>query len=136
MDEVSFSPRDVYELVENDKGEVMVLIYAKDPAPHNSTFYLDIQNGGLKLNRTKEDTLLIAGLKPTAINKLKTLKRLYVCELKYTEDKNDENEIVYAYSASLQKNVKMEEKAPKKEKSTAEKAKAAREKVLNKSVKK
>ena len=48
----------------------------------------------------------------------------------------NENEIVYAYSASLQKNVKMEEKAPKKEKSTAEKAKAAREKVLNKSVKK
>jgi hypothetical protein len=126
------SPRDVYELVENDKGEIMVLVYAKEPAPKNSTFFLDTKRGWLRINRTKDNFLFISGLKPEAVKKLKTIKQLYVCELKYTENRDEENEIVYAYSASLQKEVKKVEIASKKEVNIAEKAKSAREKVLKK----
>ena len=123
--------RDVYELVENDKGEVMILVYAREPAPQKSTFSFDVKSGVLKLNRTKDDVLFVADLKLDAIKKLSSLKNLYVCEIKYTEN-DDDSEIVYAYMAPLKKSAASEKQKVTPQKTVAEKAKQARERTLKK----
>ena len=139
MKKAQISPRDVYELVENDKGEVMILLYAKDPVPNKSTFTFDALSGVLKIYRTKDDVVFVAGLQLDAVNKLAALDKLYVCEVKYTENE-EENEIVNAYIASLQaqekvKSPKVASKAEPKG-NVAEKAKQARERTLKKAQKK
>ena len=131
MAKMQISPRDVYDLVENDKGEVMILVYAKEPAPQKSTFSFDAQSGILKLNRTKDDVLLVAGLQPAAVKKLATLKNLYVCEIKYTEQ-DEESEIVYAYAAPLQRTSAKNQSKEIPQVNLAEKAKRVREKALKK----
>ena len=129
------SPRDVYELVENEKGEIMVLIYAKKTAPQNATFYLDTQTRVLRLNRSKEESLYISGLQPDAIKKLNGIKKLYVCEIKYTESTKEESEIVHAYAATLQKltTPTPHEQDAENKKTLAQKAQNAREKALKES---
>jgi len=124
------SPRDVYELVENNKGEIMILIYAKEPAPRNATFSLNQLGGVLKLNRTKEDIILVAGLDVEAIHKLSKIKQLYVCEIKYTETAGDESEIIRTYAAALKNEQPSAPKAQTKKETISEKAQKAREKAL------
>lgn len=124
------SPRDVYELVENNKGEIMILIYAKDPAPQNATFSVNQLGGVLKLNRTKEDIIHVAGLDMEAIHKLSKIKQLYVCEIKYTETAGDESEIIRTYAAALKKEQPLTPQPPTKKETISEKAQKAREKAL------
>lgn len=133
------SPRDVYELVENDKGEIMILIYAKDPAPQNATFSLSQAAKILRLNRTPKDILTVAGLDTDAVNKLSKIKQLYVCEIKYKESSDDESEIIHAYAATLKKeqsavsNTQTQQAPVKTQSETiSEKAQKAREKALKK----
>lgn len=126
------SPRDVYELVENDKGEIMIIIYAKDPAPQNPTFSLNQLGCVLKINRTKEDTLHIAGLEIESVHKLSKIKQLYVCEIKYKENADDNSEIVNVYTASLKKEQQTAIKTPTKQETISEKAQKAREKAIKK----
>ena len=126
------SPRDVYELVENDKGEIMILIYAKEPTPKNATFSLNKLSGVLKINRTKEDALHIAGLEVESIQKLSKIKQLYVCEIKYREGPNDTNEIVNVYAAALKKEQPAAPKQPAKKETISEKAQKARANALKK----
>lgn len=125
------NPKGVYDLMENDDGEVMVLLYAGFTEPLNPAFLLNKQNKCIELKRNAKDTVIIEGLKPESIEKLENLQTLYVCELKYSEDEDDDNEIVYAYAAELAK-----EGGIAKEKQTkvslSDKVKEAREKVLNK----
>lgn len=96
-------PKNVYELIENDNGEMMVLLFADDKAPQNSTFCLNETKKVLELYRNKDNTVSIEGLKTETMKKIKNLDKIYVCELKYNEDENAENEIIYAYAANLKK---------------------------------
>ena len=123
------NPRDVYELIENDEGELMVLIFAFDEKPQSPFFYINEKRKTLDLYRSKNDLVVIDNLKPETIKKLKKTSQIYVCEMKYNEDPEAENEIVYAYSAEPK-----ERPLPTaKEETLSEKAKKARESVLRKS---
>ena len=96
-------PQNVYELMENDDGEVMVLLFAGEGTPQNPSFTLDEANQLIELSRSKNDIVLIEGLLPDAVEKLKKLSVLYVCEMKYNENPEAENEILHAYAAALKK---------------------------------
>ena len=133
----TLDPHNVYELMENDEGEVMVLIFAGEGKPQNPTFALYEKEKLIEITRSKNDIILIEGLQPEAIEKLKKLKTLYVCEMKYNENPEAENEIVNAYAATVKKkpNNIQEQSSPKaqpQEETLAEKARKARENLLNK----
>lgn len=96
-------PQNVYELMENDDGEVMVLLFAGEGTPQNPSFTLDEANRLIELSRSKNDIVLIEELLPDAVEKLKKLSVLYVCEMKYNENPEAENEILHAYAAALKK---------------------------------
>lgn len=68
-------PQNVYELMENDDGEVMVLLFAGEGTPQNPSFTLDEANQLIELSRSKNDIVLIEGLLPDAVEKLKKLDR-------------------------------------------------------------
>ena len=123
------NPRDVYELIENDEGELMILIYASDTKPQSPFFCLNETRKTIDLYRSKNDIVIIDNLKAETIKKLKTIPHLYICELKYNENPEAENEIVYAYAVELKEKPQL----PVKEKTLSEKAKKARESVLKNS---
>ncbi len=125
-------PRNVYELMENDNGEIMVLLYAGNSNPLNPSFRLNKVRKCIELSRNAKDIVLIEGLKPESIDKLDKVKTLYVCEIKYTESSEEDSEILFAYPAELK--IEEDNKAMQKsEKETlSEKAKHAREKALKK----
>lgn len=129
------SPHNIYKLVQNDKGEIMIIIYTKDPLPQNATFSLNQLSGVLKINRTKEDTLIIAGLDIEAIHKLSKIKQLYVCEIKYKKNSNDDNEIAHTYIATLQKEKSTPRNSQAKQEKISQKVKIVREKALKKTAK-
>lgn len=124
------NPKDVYELLENDEGEIMLLLYAGESKPQTAAFHINEKLKNLELYRNDKDLVIIDGLAPESITKLKKIKTLYVCEMKYSTAPDSENEILYAYPATPK-----EVSVPTKEKkgpSLSEKAKTAREKVLKK----
>lgn len=130
MPNKSIDPRNVYELMENDEGETMLLLYAGETAPQDPTFYINENTHTLELYRNSKDTVIIEGLTPDSISKLKNKDKLYICEMKYNDTPNSENEILYAYITIPQKKTLPPEKI--KEPSLSEKAKNAREKILKK----
>lgn len=134
MQKKSLNPRDVYELMENDQGELMLLLYAGESAPQKAFFHLNEESNCIELYRNPQDTVIIDGLKKDSITKLKQTEILYVCEIKYNENPNSENEILYAYPTSPAKEkTEIPNNAPKAQNiSLSEKAKQAREKVLKK----
>lgn len=81
----------------------MVLLFAGEGTPQNPSFTLDEANRLIELSRSKNDIVLIEGLLPNAVEKLKKLSVLYVCEMKYNENPEAENEILHAYAAALKK---------------------------------
>ncbi len=136
-DKTPQNPRNVYELMENDAGEVMVLIFAGEDKPVNPTFTLKEKEKLIEITRSKNDIILIEGLQPDTIEKIKNLKTLYVCEMKYNENPEAENEIVNAYAATVKKKaVEPQNELPKaeasQEETLAEKARKARENLLKK----
>ena len=128
------SPREIYKLVENDKGEIMLIIYVRNQAPQNSTFLLNPLSGTLSIKRTPTDSLFIAGLALDAIEKLKKITELFICEIDNSKENKKESQIVRTYKAKKEQPNQTEQAAPQKHsQSVAEKAKSARSKVLNKS---
>ena len=77
--ETAQNPQNVYELMENDAGEIMVLIFAGEGKPVNPTFYLNEKEKLIEITRSKNDIVLIEGLQPDTIEKIKNLKTLYIC---------------------------------------------------------
>ncbi len=125
------NPKNVYELMENDNGEIMVLLYAGFTEPQKPSFILNKQNKCIELKRNAKDMVVIDGLKAESIEKLEKLQTLYVCELRYTDDENEDSEILYAYAAELGQ--KEDAKAGRDSKpSLSDKVKEARKKVLHK----
>ncbi len=135
MTEMPQNSKDIYEIMENDNGEVMILIYAGEEAPQNPGFSLNEAEHLLELTRKKDDIVQIAGLQQDALDKLKNLKTLYICELKYNEDPDAENEILHAYAATLKKKGKepqpTELPKPNKQEALSEKIRQTRAKVLS-----
>lgn len=134
----SLNPQDVYELIENDKGEIMLIIYATGQEPQNPSFALNEKDRRIELTRAKDDILHIEGLQAETVEKFKTVEKLYICEMKYNPDNNTENEIMYAYTALLKKKEQNEAQTPKQsnpkpeeaKKNLSEKIRQAREEAL------
>ena len=118
-------PQDIYELLENDNNEIMVLLYAVDSAPQDPSFTINEKRSCMILHRNPEDNVSITGLALETFQKLKKLDTLYVCEMNYSEDENEENKIVYAYQVPPKK----EDNKAIKEETLSEKAKKASEKL-------
>lgn len=137
---MELNKKNIYELLENDLGEIMLLIYADEQAPENPTFRLNKEEKYLELIRKEKQIVIINGLKPETIEKLAKLDKLYVSEMKDQTTPESQNGILYAYTATLQvsptqENTPTQETTtpPKEELSLADKAKSAREKLLKKS---
>ena len=107
-----------YELIENDAGELMILLYANQTPPAQASFFINEKDASLELNRNANDTVILDGLASVSIEKLKSLTSIYVCELKYKSPQNEETkeeddfDIEYAYTAPLKKK---EQKEPQQE---------------------
>ena len=127
-----------YEIIENEKGEVLILLYAGKKAPKNPTFFLNKHDKYCKITRNPEDIVLIEDLTDEYIEKISKLTTLYVCELKYEENKSDnkDSDIVYAYKATKRKKQQPTAKTPS-EKNTPEnlvqeRLQQTRVKIINK----
>lgn len=136
MTETQNKAPNVYELMENDNGEVMVLLYAGEQPPLRPAFMLDEKEACIELYRNPVDTVRIEGLVVETIEKIKTVDILYVCEMKYNENPESENEILFAYPATLKKKDQEEQQQnsqnePSQQESLSERLRKAREKVLN-----
>ena len=79
-------PQNVYELMENDDGEVMVLLFAGEGTPQNPSITLDETNRLIELSRSKNDIVRFDGVVADDVYKLKKLSVLYFCEMKYNEN--------------------------------------------------
>lgn len=134
MPKKPLNPKDIYELMENDQGEIMLLLYAGESAPQKAAFRLNEKQRCLELYRNADDTVIIDGLENDSIAKLKQTETLYVCEIKYNEDAESENEILYAYpTAPVKEPPHAQPKQQKQEEtSLSEKAREVREKILKK----
>ena len=92
-----------YEIIENDEGEMMVMLYAHPNTPQNPSFYLNEKNKCLELNRNAEQKIIIQDITADNVEKIKKQNNIYVCELTYSKDENEESEIVHAYIVPLDK---------------------------------
>lgn len=127
--------KNIYELIENDNGEIMLILYAGETEPNKASFRINNARKCLELYRNPKDIVIIEGLEAESINKLEKIEILYVCEMKYNETPDSENEIIYAYAVQPQKeDIKSAEKQSKTPSTPTltEKAQKAREKVLKK----
>ena len=94
---------DTYEIIENDEGEMMIMLYASPNAPQNPSFFLNEKKQCLELNRNLNQTIVIENITDSYVEKIKQQTNLYVCELSQTQDENEESEIVHAYIVPLKK---------------------------------
>ena len=92
--------KDIYELLENDKKEIMVLIYTNSIAPEEPKFILNEPTRCLEIYRNKKEVVVLNGLQKETIEKIKKLDIIYVCELDASTTDN-ENRIIYAYTANI-----------------------------------
>ena len=91
--------KDIYELLENNNKEIMVLIYTLGNQPENPKFILNENNRCLEIYRNKKEAVILKGLQKETIEKIKKLDVVYVCELNSSANQPAENSIVYAYTA-------------------------------------
>lgn len=127
---------DSYEILENENNEIMILLYAGQTEPANSTYRINEYARHIVIKRNSKDTLYIEQLSDEYINKIKKLDTLYVCELKYNENQkeDEETDIVYAYASALEKEDTTQQKQEEPQETILDKAKKSREKVLEKKV--
>ena len=92
---------DIYELLENEEKEIMVLLYTNGLPPEFPRFILNEAFQRLEIYRNKREVILLNGLQKETIEKIKKLDIIYVCELDASPNVADENKIVYAYTADV-----------------------------------
>jgi hypothetical protein len=92
---------DIYELLENENKEIMVLIYTNSLPPENAKFILNESHRRLEIYRNKREVILLNGLQKETIEKIKKLDIIYVCELDASPNTDDDNKIIYAYTADV-----------------------------------
>lgn len=91
--------KDIYELLENNEKEIMVLLYTNSIPPENPKFILNETYRRLEIYRSKKEVLFLNCLQKETIEKIKKLNIIYICELDSSEDVAEENKIIYAYTA-------------------------------------
>jgi hypothetical protein len=137
MEDNSIPALESYEIIENEKNEIMILIYAGSTEPTNSTYTINEYAKHIILKRNPKDTLYIEQLSDEYMEKIKQLDTIYICELKYNENlkEDEETDIVYAYAATKENpNQNTKQEAAKDEatqETVLEKAKKSREKILS-----
>ena len=127
-----------YEIIENEKGELLVLLYEGEKEPKNPTFFLNKHDKYCKITRNQEEIVLIENLTDEHLEKISALSTLYVCELKFEENITDEKDstIVYAYQATKRKKQSSAPKTAGEKKNpkdlVQEKLQQTRAKIINK----
>ena len=123
-----------YDIIENEKGEILVLLYEGKEAPETPTFFVNKHEKYIKITRNSTDIVLIEDLDNEHIKKISKQECLYVCELKYDENlkEGDESEIVYAYSALPKSKVKTTKSKETKKTTTSTENKEEQEHVEQK----
>ena len=91
---------DIYELLENEQKEIMVLIYTNSIPPENPKFILNEKSLCLEIYRNKKEVIILNGLQKETIEKIKKLDIVYVCELSNLSNDENDDKIVYAYTAN------------------------------------
>ena len=132
--------KDSYELIENDAGDIIITIYANQIKPTNPTFYIDEKENSIRLTKATEDIMFLENLATESIEKIKKLKEICICELKYNPDatEDDDFEVESAYIATnitnkqTKTSTPLPPTTPQKEETLQEKIKKAKETVLQK----
>ena len=91
---------DLYELLENEQKEIMVLIHTNSIPPENPKFILNEKAHRLEIYRNKQEVIILNGLQKDTIEKIKKLDIVYVCELNNLSNEENDDKIVYAYTAN------------------------------------
>lgn len=121
----------IYDIIENDKEEILILLYAGKEAPENPSFFLNKDKKYMRLTRNTKDIILIEDIEEKYIKKISKQSCIYVCELKYDEilKEGDESEIVYAYSAFPKTKTKAGAEKEEEKKQKTEENIALKEKI-------
>jgi len=80
-----------YDILQNEEGEVLVLIKARDGGPENPRFIYDGGDFAL-LYRSKESAIMLDNIHEQARESLKSVKELYFVEV-------EDDEVIREYTA-------------------------------------
>lgn len=89
-----------YDFMITEENEVMLLLYARETPPNNSTIHLNPDEKKIELYRNENDALTLDEVEDDIFNNLQNETSLLICELAPTEN-DEENEIIYAYEAEI-----------------------------------
>ena len=124
---MSEKAQNIYDIIENEKGEILILLYEGKEAPENPSYFINKREKYIRIARNSKDIVLIEDINDENIKKISAQPSIYICELKYDETlkEGDESEIVYAYialpKAMLKLKAKEEKTTPSKTTDTPEK---------------
>ncbi len=91
---------DTYDFLINDEDEVMLLLYARNGEPSESSFEFDIEEKSAILHRNPQDDINLSGIPDDVLDSLQDADKLLVCELSL-EDNEQDTQIIYAYEAEI-----------------------------------
>lgn len=80
-----------YDILQNEEGEILVLIKARDGGPENPRFIYDGGDFAL-LYRSKESAIMLDNIHEQARESLKNVKELYFVEV-------EDDEVIREYTA-------------------------------------
>ena len=89
-----------YDFLINDEDEVMLLLYARDTEPHDSSIEINAAEKSAVLHRTPTDDVWLDGIPDDVLDSLWDSDKLLVCELSVEKDDKD-TKIIYAYEADI-----------------------------------
>ncbi len=117
---MSEKSQNIYDIIENEKGEILILLYEGKEAPENPSYFINKREKYIRIARNSKDIVLIEDIDNEYIKKIVAQPSIYVCELKYDETlkEGDESEIVYAYTALPKAMLKLKAKEEEEKTST------------------
>ena len=90
-----------YDFIVNSEDEVMLLLYARNSEPKDAVIEINSDDMSAILQRNDQDGISIDKIPEEVFDSLQDADSLMVCELKETQDDDEECEIVYAYEADI-----------------------------------
>ncbi|MBQ9731705.1 MAG: hypothetical protein IJV97_01280 [Alphaproteobacteria bacterium] len=89
-----------YDFLINEEDEVMLLLYARESAPQNSTIEISVENKSAVFYRNADDVLNLTDIPDEVLDCFADTDKLLVCEISHEEDEKD-TQITYAYEAEI-----------------------------------
>ncbi len=89
-----------YDFLINDEDEAMLLLYAHQGEPCDSSIEIDIKNKSAILHRTPTDDVFLSEIPDDVLDSIQEADKLLVCELSVEKDDKD-TKIVFAYEADI-----------------------------------